>query len=1031
MPRDDFFKKKIAALLHDSPGKPWIISGDLSWLGGHEEDAKSLATDLFGDEIATLIGDNDVKNSDKLAASFDRWILSFLMGGDYERGAFVTKDVKLFNLFYREKPHQAPLQPPSKDQLQYREQLSKFVENVKTIHEQVSNKGGWHLAYNTFYAIYEYLWCRYFGTPGPADTRFPTHTVFDHTYATASTLNVVGSGIIDGYMVSIDLGGVQNFISASRKLRDLWASSWLTSSLAWSMVLPFVEAFGPDILVLPTARGNPFFYHTLACMLNTQGVGEIPSDIKKSSKLAGYEIGLGYPRHAVVPATVTLILPSSTSHPEDAKLTADGKELELSDTRKIAEFMNELYLSRWRELVKSILEAIMTPKLEMLRQVFDDMSLKDSPPLSLRVAVAEIKSDLSSKEAYLVYHKAFRKVLHGLREAAGLKVAPSVALNLTEYTRNYERYPLTSGELRFYTCSVCGEVPSVPKFLKVAEEINSSVNEKNLITVEEIRGRLAGERLCPFCLIKRLSTTKKVFPQILEVLLKKHQDPALPRFPSVSSVAAVNFKKVVVDAAIKKPEVIFPLLRDVIKSREDINELLAPKVAYRPEQELLEQIGQKFKEDDFQALGTLAIGDAEGLLLVGEQRTLVSKLARAVREVLSSEPALNTYYAMIKGDGDDVGKVIRGDIDDVKAIPTFNNLFQYLSTLTPNEDLGNVLHTIGDNKLEEAARHLSKGLDREIRPEEIQELLALLKKSLKVESEDEEKWKKRLLVSPTYHATLSRSLMTLATQISNEISDPRVRGFVVYSGGDDVLAMSPVEAALNVTLTVRSLYEGKPIIGFLKQNDIESKKDNFVPSLGDLGQSFAITYAHYRYPLFRALEVGVNALEEKAKEVVWLESSMPHSPSSKKDSVIVTYVPRGGSQIQAMLPYRANDGQIGEFVREIIYALGIIDERKMSASIVKDVDEWMNKIMVAYSKDSKELAKEIIGYIVERNASTECDTLDKNRMKELLIKGLDLAWCYSHETPEERRQNLAKTLLITELNMALQTEMGARRGIES
>lgn len=1051
MPKDDFFKKKVAALLHDSPSKPWIISGELSWLGGHEADARSLATQLFGDEIGQLIDDKDVKHSDELAASFDRWILSFLIGGKYERGAFITKDVKLFNPFYREKPYEAPLYPPPREQLQYHGQLSKFIKDTQSIHQQALDKGGWRLAYNTFYATYEYMWCKYFGTPGPADTRTPTHTVFDHTYATASTLNVVGREKIDGYMVSIDLGGVQNFISASRKLRDLWASSWLTSSLAWSIVLPFIKTFGPDILVLPTARGNPFFYHTLACMLNDQGleITRIP-DIEKAAELAGYEIGLGYPRHAVVPATITLILPSTTSYPEDAKLTNDIGELELSDPKKIAAFLNKLYLSRWKQLVQSTLEAIPgTPKLRILRQVLNDIALNDSPPLPLRVAVTEIRSDLSSKEAYLAYHGAFRKVSYALREAGGLKVSPSATLNLTEYTKNYEQYPPASGELRFYTCSVCGEVPAVPKSLEVAEEINSA--EKNLITVEVKEGRPTGERLCPFCLIKRLSTTRKVFPLILKGLLGKHRDLKLPRFPSVSSVAAINFKKAVVDAAIKRPEVILPLLREVIKSREDINELLTAQVEYRPEQELLDRIRQNFEVPELQDLGTLAIGDAEDLLLVGEQRAVVSRLAQAVREVLHSEPALNTYYAMIKGDGDDVGKVVGGDIGDVKAIPSFQNLFQYLSTLTPNEDLGKILHLIGDNKLEESAQNLSKGLGREIGPEKIRELLALLKESLKVESEDEDKWKKRLLVSPAYHATLSRSLMTLATQISKEISDPKVGGFVVYSGGDDVLAVSPVEAALNATLTVRSLYGGKPIMGFLKQNDIESKKDTFVPSLGDLGQSFAVTYAHYRHPLSRVLKEAGDALEDEAKEVVWLESSVPYLPSSKKDSVMVTYLPRGGSQRQARLPFRTKNGQIGELVREIICASGIIDERKISASLVKDMDEWMDKIRAACSEDLKELAKKTIDYVVEKNASTEHDTSGKNEIKELLIKGLDLAWCYSHEMPEEkkgersteeerkdthgvpedRRQDLAKKLLVKELNVALQAEIGARRGVES
>jgi len=182
---------------------------------------------------------------------------------------------------------------------------------------------------------------------------------------------------------------------------------------------------------------------------------------------------------------------------------------------------------------------------------------------------------------------------------------------------------------------------------------------------------------------------------------------------------------------------------------------------------------------------------------------------------------------------------------------------------------------------------------------------------------------------------------------------------------DDVLAVSPADAALNATLKVRIEYGGEPYMGFLKQS--ETEKDTFVPSLGYLGQPFSVTYAHYRYPLSHVLKVGVNALEEEAKDVEWLESD---AQSSKKDSVIVTYMPRGGSQIQARLSFRAKDDQIGELVRRIIKALEIIDKGLISASLVKDLDEWMGKIWAAYSASGTELAKKIIDHVVDKNASS-------------------------------------------------------------
>ncbi|MBS7626836.1 hypothetical protein KEJ51_07370, partial [Candidatus Bathyarchaeota archaeon] len=139
---------------------------------------------------------------------------------------------------------------------------------------------------------------------------------------------------------------------------------------------------------------------------------------------------------------------------------------------------------------------------------------------------------------------------------------------------------------------------------------------------------------------------------------------------------------------------------------------------------------------------------------------------------------------------------------------------------------------------------------------------------------------------------------------------------------------------------------------------------------------------------------------------------------------------RGGSQIQARLPFRAKDDRIGELVRRVIDALEIIDKDLISASIVKDLEEWMNRIKAACSASGTELAKKIIDYIVDRNVSRECDASSEKKIKELLTKGLDFAWRYS-ESHEGRKHDLAEKLLVKELGAALQAEIGARRSVES
>jgi len=1063
MPSDEFFKKKIAALLHDPPSKPWIITSKLKLGSNHEKEAKELAEAIFDFEkdIVAVLEDDEVKAADIFASSFDRWVLSTLLGGDYQRGAYLTREVKLYNIFYRDRPYEVDLHQPQDEE--YNQQLEKFEDELgstlKTVFEKAPVKDRWRLVYNVFYAAYEYLWCKHFGTPGPADTRMPTHTVFDHTYATATTLNIIGGKRAHGFMVSVDLGGVQSYISASRKLRDLWASSWLTSALAWSIAAPFIENFGPDILILPTARGNPFYYHTLASILNRKldpnSADAIKKTIEDVAKSAGYYFDRGYPEFAVVPATFTFILPSTISKPQETKLQVDGEELELSSGESIIDCIERLYHKKWRMLVERVLETLtQNEKLGFLGEVFRDLAVYDTPPLPLRVAVAEIKADsTSSKDAYLAYHKAFQSVSGALKEAAALKFTPYATLNLTQYTSNYGAYKHALGEPRFYTCSMCGELPAIPRFLEAAREINSAVGEANLIKVEEINGRLTGERLCPYCLLKRLTTTRTVFEKVLEVLIGKYSKIKPLRFPSVTSVAVINYKKAVVNAAKKQPEKILQILKDVISSSENIKETLTSHVAYGPERELLEETEEEFGGDNakIDVLGTFVLADAEDLLLVGEQRAFVSRLTQALGQVLKSNTSLNTYYALIKGDGDDVGKVITGDLGRVEALRLLKNIFNYFSNLTPNQRLSGVLDMIGDGKLEEAAQLLKEDLKREYNAKELEELLELLEKNLKYSSEPKDEWKKRLPVSPAYHAVISRCLMTLAVKASEEISS--VGGFVVYSGGDDLLAVSPVEFALQTALRVRRLYTGTPTVGFLEFSKIGSK--TLVPALGDLGESFALTYAHYREPFAQTLEVSVGALEEEAKETVWFRQGVTQS---RKNSLAVTYAPRGGDRVQARLPFDLRGKQLGKLIEDVGTMLKMIDGGDFSASLVKDMDEWMNRIVQAYTKDTS-LATKIIRYVVNRNASEKCDDSKKEKSELLFSETMSATWCYRYEAHEtevhaqgsEKRERAGESTsrsssyedtfhmsehkqsskpLLKEFVVALQAEMGARRGVE-
>jgi hypothetical protein len=211
-------------------------------------------------------------------------------------------------------------------------------------------------------------------------------------------------------------------------------------------------------------------------------------------------------------------------------------------------------------------------------------------------------------------------------------------------------------------------------------------------------------------------------------------------------------------------------------------------------------------------------------------------------------------------------------------------------------------------------------------------------------------------------------------------------------------------------------------MGFMEHN-----RGVLTPSLGGLGQSFSITYAHYRYPLSRVLNHVVDALEDEAKEVEWLESN---KTLLRKDSTVITYLPRGGSPIQSRLPFSLESSAIGALVRETSDVLERIDKDLISASLLRDLIEWKGRIQTARSTGAISLAKEMIKYIVGRNP-TNGDPPSKEKARELLGKGLSYRWCYHHRSPNEKRQPNNEKLLLDELLAALMAEMGARRGVES
>lgn len=92
----------------------------------------------------------------------------------------------------------------------------------------------------------------------PADSRVPDHTIHDHLDLTSAFAGAFAADPArEVSLLGVSLGPVQNFIAAARSTSDLWAGSHLLSRLAWEAMRVVCETCGPDAILFPRLRGVP------------------------------------------------------------------------------------------------------------------------------------------------------------------------------------------------------------------------------------------------------------------------------------------------------------------------------------------------------------------------------------------------------------------------------------------------------------------------------------------------------------------------------------------------------------------------------------------------------------------------------------------------------------------------------------------------------------------------------------------------------------------------------------------------------
>jgi len=948
-------RTKSRALLHDPPNKMWVLRE-------HEEVAENLRELILGDTpLAHYVSEeheNIVRRADRMASTFDRWLINaiYASGG----GSVIVKYNRLHNILRPDKF--VELGPVTLDK------ALEIMGGVGSILREISSslKSGESeptteyrnavLLYSTLYLLLEAIWYSNKLPPSLADTRAPTHTIFDHLYATASMVNLNLYDIPEGFIVRIDIPGISNFISSSRKTTDFWAGSWILSKLMWGIIEDFIEAYGPDIVLSPTLRLNPYFFKYVVEKLERIGIGD-----STISKVCEYYVetlsGLGWGnilreklevqevREActreklgellemltltpLIPATAYLVLP-----PYIFKEGTEAKHSIPSMISEIRDVVHQAYLNSWSKLLNDVKHRLIEkakPSQKMRKPLTKQILLKlleleeikkviELPHVGLRIDVVDVRDTyekllnclMKCGEEYcsevglnnedvknlediirsanlnlktedlarnLLWHVITTRVLAGEATKSPIPLPRPFWVYENEEIKPVGDYvALTKAKNGDWnTCSLCGEEPAVIHPVKVWDEVRGvekfedewMKKLENLLkdvvgaaTEDELKENLKeifrpGEALGPYCLLKRA--------------VGEAYSDSLRKYYGLASTDDVALKALV--------NVLTKDMEETEKLREELEREALNQWKCNP---LIHVIPEIYENEIERRLGIRNIGKAvemcglsfeefkEGMLRLFQNKfcsdvRVCSSIVRNLFPELSDQTnyfievtsrprdiknflKIRTKYAIIKGDGDYVGKLHQGIIEPIG--------------LTTKDYVRALLEAISAGLKESEKEEIAKAYDA----------AALLSSTLTSG--------KGILVSPTLTATISLALQVTALKdVATIMSN---MGLPIYTGGDDVLALSPIERWYNVVELLRTHFWGYKE-GMFHETRVNEGRVMIAQAL-PTGRSFSVRIADLLDIMSREIAETLRLLEVEAKRAKWCLTHAVH-----KDSLIVS-----------------------------------------------------------------------------------------------------------------------------------------------
>ncbi len=856
----------------------------------------------------------------------------------------------------------------------------------------------------------------------PADTRLPDHSIYDHLITASSLV------IEDPTLVGINIGGVQSFIRQSRKVRDLWASSYLVSMISLAAMLVVTEELGPDSIIYPDIRKLPLFdfylymdgvlteeellygRNALWSRENISRALLIPSipgsfvfiapyssvrEILRKIKTKIYRVfpRLGNDLSEILGINVKI--KAGFPYP----LSIRSYFVKLIDIE--SKSMEFLQLGENRQKIKEKLKELIPEEIYSSVEVNGNNLLDQLADL----IILRNKAGGYKLGSTFLYHIAYMVLQAGISSQ-----------KLISHFESPEE-PSIEGEIPIHRrCRLCG----IRNPLIHGGGRNEKESWRNL--VKELRSSpstaWAGwqldeeEPLCPVCLIKRLLRsffrTKEGYDSLL-----------------------LSLWAVVLDRSKEELRQAIKLLESSLVNSARSIYTLDDVATFPIKEEIAEHIGKEQVKDTWEAI----------VDLIGKGVAISAEVYRKARD-LPEDSAARRYSSFILSElgrsWPEILERIRGDqfreeliyqlmeikIDEASRDPfKLPGSYLYASTW---ENLMRSLEEVGLGNRSRDLKNLIEKLDyfyREVLEMEPSNYIALilsdgdrmgdwvsgrklfesnvvlanrvhpsiLKSGNSKEDITAHYSKVIRPMTPSLHRTISRILRNLAQDVY-PIIVRSLGGFTFYSGGDDLLAVVPAIQASTLLESVHSCFSSE-IIGL--------PDGKVVMSMGRLATiSSGLVVAHRLIPM--------SDLLEKLREEEKVAKGEMESCSEGRDRSSIVRMSRSLSESRAMLPGRlirvSEEPKLGEAVR-LLFNLMKGEKSSLSKSFLRDMLLALEIFGKAYNSpsDNWDYLSGLIERTVERNLRIKAEQGREKIKREIIDLYLRIAQMDSHRLNEAEK----------------------------